>query len=72
MLGHVTSACNLNIFCSFGSYIIFAFVSRVCCDPAVPSSPVHDACMDIKCTVERLGSRTHCYAVLAVPSLWHD
>ena len=36
--------------------------------PVVPSSPVHDACMDIKFTVERLGSRARCYAVLAMIS----
>src|SRR5664279_4070230 len=72
MLGRVTSACNLNIFCSLESVIYLLSCLEYYCDPVVPSSPVHDSCMDIKCTVERLGSRAHCYAEFSMPSLWQD
>src|SRR5664279_1900922 len=68
MLGRVTSSCILAIFTLLRVvYICFCVVESVVL-PVVPSSPVHYACMDIKCTVERLGSRTRCYAVLAMPS----
>src|SRR5664279_742196 len=68
MLGRVTSSCILAIFTLLRVvYICFCVVESVVL-PVVPSSPVHYASMDIKCTVGRLGSRTRCYAVLAMPS----
>ena len=54
----MTSACNILLLRS-GKRLLYYFFSRrvTVVLPVVPSLPVHDACMDIKCTVEGQDSR---------------
>ena len=54
----MTSACNILLLRS-GKSLLYYFLSRrvTVVLPVVPSLPVHDACMVIKCTVEGQHSR---------------
>ena len=54
----MTSACNILLLRSDKSLPYYFFGRRVTVVlPVVPSLPVHDACMVIKCTVEGQHSR---------------